>query len=215
MTVEITGEDGSKTTYSQGMTYDGNDEFTKKTINTLNDMNSTKNGNTVLGELVNSENVFNITNNVSQEGTAGFKGNKTGGGVLNMNGNTDLASVAHELFHDYQHEKGQGGASILNEVEAYVFCWTVATDYANKNETADYPTGAFPLARTNTDKGLSYENSVKTLFNSKTFPKEAFRNAVLLFKSQSTSNESGIYNSYPIKRNNQTKYLLHSFYPLK
>lgn len=32
-----------------------------------------------------------------------------------------IESLAHELFHGVQHEQGQGGASIFNEVEAYVF----------------------------------------------------------------------------------------------
>lgn len=37
-----------------------------------------------------------------------------------------IESLAHELFHGVQHEQGQGGASIFNEVEAYVFGVVVA-----------------------------------------------------------------------------------------
>ena len=45
-------------------------------------------------------------------------------GVLtnsNISSFSKVEGVAHELFHGYQCEKGQGGASVFNEVEAGVF----------------------------------------------------------------------------------------------
>jgi hypothetical protein len=130
-----------------------------------------------------------------------------------MNGNTDLMSISHELFHGYQHENGQGGASIFNEVEAYVFSWRVTKDFANKSDPDNNPTGGFPLARTDSDRGRSYESSVQSLLTSKTFPKKDFINAVQLFQLESTSNAIGVYQNYPIQKDNQKNSLLFRFYP--
>ena len=56
----IQGEDGSSTKYIQGMKYDGNDKFTKKTIYALNKLSKTKTGGEAVNELVSSKNTFDI-----------------------------------------------------------------------------------------------------------------------------------------------------------
>jgi hypothetical protein len=55
----ITGADGSKTLYTQGMKYEGGDKFVGKAVNTLNKLNGTKFGGKVIGMLAESK-----TNNV-------------------------------------------------------------------------------------------------------------------------------------------------------
>jgi RHS repeat-associated protein len=212
--IVITGEDGTQTTYTQGMEYNGKDEFTDKTIKTLNQMYSVKNGATVIDELVNSKNTYNITNEKSSiDGTDSFTPNNEGG-KLKMNNKMDLLNLSHELFHGYQYEKGQGGASIFNEVEAYLYSSSINTQYGiNNNIPFSGHSFELPINEMN-GTGLSYKNSIDNLLNDSEFSKTDFDNVVRLFKSESQANLSGIYNNFPERRANQTNYLLESFYPL-
>lgn len=211
--IVVAGEDGVNTTYKPGMEYKGKDAFTAKSIKSLNEMNSTRNGSKVLDKLVDSKNKFNLTNNASAEGTGSFIENSNGGGTINMNGLTSLSTVSHELFHGYQHEMKQGGGSIFNEVEAYIFSQSVSNNYAMKNDLPPAP-NSFSLSRTESDQGESCENSMNKLQNDKKFPKSDFINAVKLFKSQSSSNSTGTYNKTPLRGSNQKKSILSGFYPL-
>jgi RHS repeat-associated protein len=207
-TIVITGEDGTTTTYKAGMEYNGSDKFTAGIVSSLNKMNSVKNGATVLGELIGSNNVFDITNNASaNKETASFKENNAGGGTLNMSGVTDLKSLSHELFHGYQHEKGQGGASIFNEIEAYLYSEGVNMSYKKGLITF---ASQFFNAETTSAAGKLYESSVRDLLDE--YDAKKFNNAVNLFQSQSQVNYKGDYTNYP--KGNEQKSLLKSFYPL-
>jgi RHS repeat-associated protein len=212
MEVEIVCPVTNQTTkYTPGMAIpDGASDFVSNTINTLNAMNSTTNGGIVLGDLVSSSNMFSVTDGGSANGTANFKENAAGGGTLNMNGHSDLTSIAHELFHGYQHEKGQGGASIFNEVEAYVFSEAITLDYNKGMGATPFATSRNP----NTYNGNSYTASANQLINGSTFSQNDFDNTVNLFKSESIKNSVGIYNNLPIRRSNQKTNLLSRFYPL-
>ncbi|MFA5640997.1 MAG: RHS repeat-associated core domain-containing protein [Bacteroidales bacterium] len=222
--VDPTGEDveiicpvtGNKIPYTPGMTIpEGASDFVSNSINSLNAMNLTDNGGIVLGELVGSSNMFSITNNTtSVEGTAGFKGNEAGGGTLNMGSNTSLLDFSHELFHGYQHEHGQGGASIFNEVEAYLFSDAVNSQY-NIDAGRGYSSGSYSISRNyGTENSNSFNKSMDALLNGQTFSNDNFNNVVNLFKSESGANTNGVYNNYPLRRSNQTKNLLERFYPL-
>ena len=117
-----------------GSAYEGDNEFIAAVGTTLSEMNGTENGQTVLAALSGSENSFTFSNTASSGGdrSLSFSPGKDGGGTINAAAllNTDiqsgqkLESTAHELFHGYQYENGQGGASvngINNEVGAYLF----------------------------------------------------------------------------------------------
>jgi hypothetical protein len=220
--VDPTGEEieiicpvtGDKIPYTPGMAIpEGASDFVSNSINSLNAMNSTNNGGIVLGELVSSSNMFSITNNTtSVEGTAGFKGNESGGGTLNMGSNTSLLDFSHELFHGYQHENGQGGASIFNEVEAYAFSNGVNASYAYMNDKASG--SSFSMARNSTANGNLYEKAANNVLNGTAFSQSDFDTTVKLFKTESESNSSGIYNNYPQRLSNQKQNLLSRFYPL-
>ena len=198
--VIIAGEDGSKYNYGKDKKYEGHDKFIKASIETLDKMNSTDEGKKVLSDLIGSEGIYNITNGKDEEGTGSFVGNKNEkGGTLNMNGNLSLNSLSHELFHSYQHEHVQGGASIFNELEAYSFAFDVTLDYdisTNFMSNTHSGAGTYKLAiDPKTSSGKAYEDS---------FDKSNYMDtAVKLFQSQSTANNSGLYNKYPLRKNNQ------------
>lgn len=86
--------------------------------------------------------VLSVTNKLTKGGSFSFVENGNGGGDFYM-GNmmndaidnlAKVESVAHELFHGFLHENGQGGASIANELEANLFGkavglnWQISTD---------------------------------------------------------------------------------------
>ena len=152
----ITGDNGEKTMYCQDMQYKGNDAFTKETIDVLRQLNETRNGKTLLTELVGSDKIITITSNESSEfGTCSFIANKNGG-TLQMGSKPSLREIAHELFHGYQYLYGIGGRSIFNECEAYLFAIGISlgSNLAGIGET-------FFVANNNkSEKGILYENIV-------------------------------------------------------
>lgn len=215
--------------YTAGMEYKGENEFVATSVNYLNQMSVSESGNKVLGELIDSENSFEFKNDLAEGNESGFafKEYENGGGhiyagnLLNNNSSegSKLIGISHELFHGYQYENGQGGSSIWNEVEANAFSYTVSLDYANyawDNGNFSYgwstTTG---LGRDNT-AGQMYQKAFNILVNSPTFNKEAFRTAVRNFRSGSVINVGNSYSRdrYPIRRSNQSKYLLMDLYPL-
>ena len=130
-----------------------------------------------------------------------------------MNGNTGLAEVAHELFHGYQHEHGQGGTSIHNEVEAYAYSIGVTTSYARMNNMCFG--GSFLNSRNSSSiNGSKYSKAAINLVFGDAFSQSDFNTAVKFFKSESGANDSGIYNNCPQRLSNQKQSLLSRFYPL-
>lgn len=121
-----------------------------------------------------------------------------------------LENTAHELFHAFQHENGQGGASINNELGAYLFGQAVAM------------TGAFGGVqvpnRTNEKQGQIYGETYNyLLYEAK---KVDFRtlinysNALLNFKAGSSSNVTGLYNNFPLVKPTQSNPVLFKLFPL-
>ena len=228
--IYYTDNDGNKQQmqYTSGKEYKGGNEFVGASVKYLNQMASTENGGKVLGSLIESENTFNMTNTFAKDkngndvkGALAFAGSDEGGGQIhagellneNIAEGAKLESTAHEFFHGYQHENGQGGASIFNEVEAMVFSVSVETQYSFDNMSMGGGSST-PLGKDNTSASQTYQNSFQKLTYNTTFPKDAFVSAVKNFKQGAAKNTSGGYNSYPLRRSNQTKSMLSRFYPL-
>ena len=105
-------------------------KFDLDKIDILNKINGTRSGKKVLNELCISQNTYSIVDHTSDGlAEAHFCANDDvqgmSGGTIVTNGNNNLYTISHELFHGYQDEKGQGGNSIYNEVEAMMFEYSV------------------------------------------------------------------------------------------
>lgn len=207
----IIGEDGSRVKYTQGMTYDGQDKSILGKINTLNQMNSTRNGKRLLGELTTSNNIYSITDQSDDNlKNAHFCANDLvnggTGGVIVTQGKNDLGTLSHELFHAYQDEKGQGGSSIHNEVEAMLFQTSVISEYVWKNPTA------FPRSPLHGDND-KYNSIVDDLL--KVFSSNSMKKVIGGFKDCSGANRGAVYDNYDLYRGNQPRDLIQDFYPLQ
>lgn len=66
------------------------------------------------------------------------------------------------------------------------------------------------------EQGKIYEKAFQDLTSLKrtSFDQDIFDMAVKSFKQGSTSNATGIYDSYPLRRANQKRSLISQFYPL-
>ena len=70
-----------------------------------------------MSSLVESSNTYKVSpTNSTTEGTHNYVER-----TINIGTNPKGDILGHELFHAYQDAKGQGGASVHNEVEAYLF----------------------------------------------------------------------------------------------
>ncbi len=211
----ITGQNYSyKYEYDSKVKYEGGDKFIENSITLLDQMYNTDAGGKVLSCLIESKSVYNITNAFSENGTAHFLENKNKkGGTLNMSGNIALRTLSHELFHGYQHENGQGGASIHNEIEAYLFEEIVNIQF-NSNSYFSYGTFMAPINRDSKD-AKTYDKSMRELLFGSEFSSYHFNKALKLFRSQSQANIDGVYNRYEhLQRPNQKQSLIKQFYPI-
>jgi len=212
----LVGEDGTQITYHMGMTYEGSDKSIAAKINSLNSIANTNTGFPVVAELVNSSNYYTITNNdgITTSDLPHFCANNAtdgiSGGQIVTRGNNTISALSHELFHAYQDELGQGGASIHNEVEAYVFESRVIFESMTLGGSGlplFLQSKSFINSTPPSPKDKEYENAVKNLVF-QGYDNTSFTTAVHLFKAHSAKNDEGIYNRYPLQRQNQTKQLL-------
>jgi RHS repeat-associated protein len=219
--IEYTDEDGKKQKmlYAQEMAYKGDNAFVSTSINALNQMNSTKIGGEVLGELVGSKNQFNVTNTFTKDkegnevkDTPSFEKSINGGGEIHagalMNKNIQegqkLEATAHELFHGYQYEKGEGGTTVNREVGAYLFGRAVANQVG-------YGTSGFGNF---SEEGSLYEKAMSTLlFVSQKFDLKTYNQALNNFQKGATVNYRGDYNNFSIKKDD-TNPVIKKFFPL-
>ena len=221
--ITMYGENGKvsdKILYTPGMEYKGKNEFFKNTTSLLNKMNSVEAGNTVLNTLSSSENKYYYTNIEAQKGSGASTVPIPGSTdvYFKMGENASLENTAHELFHGYQLEKGVGGQSITNEVEAYAYGYSVAYNYA-MDHFSSAESQAFLNQSTNMGQnnfsGNLYNNSFKSLLTSNVNNYLAnYIIAISTFKEGASANLHGIYNNYPIQRSNRNYGLLFSFLPL-
>ncbi len=207
----LIGEDGSRIKYTQGMIYDGQDKSIIGKVNTLNQINSTRGGKKLLGELTSSDNVYSITDNLDNNYSTPYfcandDVNGKSGGVIVTQGQNTIGTISHELFHAYQDEKGQGQRSIHNEVEAMLFETSVVTEYGCNINTV-FPRS--PLLGDNDE----YNTSVDALLD--VFSSTNMKIVTEDFKDHSGANRGGAYdNNYPLRRSNHSKHLIENFYPL-
>ncbi len=212
-------EDGSK--------YKGKDQFVSTVMKTLNQMNSTEIGKEVLTTLSGSENKFDFMNKTPTKGgkeidALQFQENASGGGKIwagalmkNTPGAQKLENTAHELFHGYQHENKQSGASVNNEVGAYLFGQAVAMNAALNGSAMG---GLQPPARMDNNAGVMYGQAYNYLLydakgvNYNTYIN--YFNALMSFKKGSTSNVTGLYNNNPMLLPNQQGSVIFKFFPL-
>jgi RHS repeat-associated protein len=220
--IVIYGDDGSSITYRAGMNYDGSDKTINAMVASLNSIYSTSEGQTVLNTLISSNNYYSLINsdgNVSD--LPHFCANNTidgkSGGQVVTQGNNNVSTLSHELFHAYQDEMGQGGASIHNEIEAYVF-QTMVENKINRNSTKGYSPSFFLVSKAFisgeevTGGNKVYETAAKSLTESAQFSPGQFTLAMIYFKNFSAKNQENSYGRYPLWRSNQTKFLINQFY---
>ena len=206
-TVWIEDGEGKTYEYKPNMSPTG-DAAAQQQIQTLNEMYSTSLGQEMLDVLIESANDYCITNeSASIPGTSGTVeyGN---GAKCKMGGNNTILGISHELFHAFQYENGQGGATYKNEVEAYIYSTALVME-------AGVPS-IYQLGTLNpgTPDGVKFEKAMENLLGT-SFSQTDFSTAVDLFQSQSRMNSSGIYNSsYYTKGDPSNGSLLQQFYPL-
>jgi RHS repeat-associated protein len=206
---------------------DDEDEFFKRTVKNLNNMYSTSAGSKVIDVLSSSANTFSFTNEIPIDndgnpivGTLSFTANENGGGTIkagslmtsNVSEFMQVEVVSHELFHGYQHEMGQGGGTIFNEVEAAVFGYAVATDWASN---MGKHIGSDTDRVTNSPSGQQYKDAFEKLVYGSTFSPRDFRDATGSFRTGSIKGRSSIYKNHRFTSQTlREKFLLKSFYPL-
>jgi len=213
----LIGLDGERIQYTQGMKYSGSDDFIGLTVDILNTMNESRNGNKLLTHLVNSDKIYDVqTNDQSSSKNANFSENDRenggAGGQINLNVKSRLRDLSHELFHAYQSDKGQGGRnSVLREVEAYLFSYSIA-NITNDSElySRDGLTG---------DNVRTYNRTVETLTTSQEFNAEALYSCVMGFKEFSKYGNNESYSRLPLinrkQSTNPQNSLIKDFFPLK
>ena len=202
-------EDGGGTPYEYkpNMTPTG-DAAAQQQIQMLNKMYSTSLGQEMLDVLIKSGNDYYITN--ESTGTPETSGTVPygNGSKSRMGGNNTLLNISHELFHAFQYENCQGGATYKNEVEAYL--------YSNALVMEACVPSIYQLGTLNpgTPDGDKFEKAMENLLGT-SFSQTDFSTAVDLFQSQSRMNKSGTYNaSYYTKGDPSNGSLLQKFYPL-
>ena len=180
-----------------GNKYKGKDAFVNAVYKILQDMDGTKTGAKMISELTQSSNSFDFKNTKSSAGNRSFSfsGYLNGGGevkaaaLLNpqIQQGQKLESVAHELFHGYQHEFGDNGAYIHREVEALLVGKAIAMQagYGIQNSFG-----------TNSNAGRVFDGAMNSLFFGNNYNNNAFQTAVRTFKSGSIANQAGTYNHY-------------------
>ena len=115
--------------YIPGMTYTGTNSRISNIIRMLNTIYE-NGGYKVLKDLTSSTRfIYEINGAIPGNAAAGASFGSSGAyrgallaGLIKEFNYLTVAYLAHELFHAIQHMNGQFGASIFNEVEAYVFC---------------------------------------------------------------------------------------------
>lgn len=198
----IIGENDSITIYNTNTTYEGADKFIANIYDELNTLDAMLSNTDFMSYLVSSSNVYKVSpTNSTTEGTHSYIDQ-----TINIGTNHRIEYLGHELFHAYQDVKGQGGASIHNEVEAYLFQSKIL--FMN-----NLGMGISPLLGAENSYSPIYDNIVNALIYDG-YSQTNFNQTVKLFKTSSNANAFGIYNNYPLIRNNQTESLVKSFYPI-
>jgi RHS repeat-associated protein len=212
-----------KILYTANMNYEGNNTFVSASVTALNAAYN-NGGSEVIDNLISSSDSFNILDQTPTDSKGNtidalkFVESEYGGGDIyagmltnsSYSNYSKVEGVSHELFHGFQYEQGQGGASIFNEVEAMTYSsviaanWSTSTDYIGVLSSNGLGNG--------TENGNTYQQAFKSLVNNG-YSKTSFVDAVKSFKSGSNTNVSGGYNNYPLMRYTNQKSLLPKYLP--
>ena len=120
-----------------------------------------------------------------------------------------VEGTAHELMHCVQYEYGQGGQTIFNEVEAYVFGYGVASNYASsRGEGFGSMTD---MGIDGSAAAVAWETSFTDLVENG-YSKTAMVDAVCNFKAGAQVNQSGKYSTYPLIKISPTHSILFDFW---
>ena len=193
--IVIRGEDGDFT-FTPGSECSSSDWKVKKAWENLNHMYSKKAGKTVINEMIkeNSPSFVFTDESLYSDGTGRFRKDDKGGGTMYMGGQLESVSeLAHELFHGYQEVKGQGGPSIHNEVEAFLFAGLFSDKMSN---------GLFVKSGGNNQE---YIQAVSNLLFGEKYDNfdHDFENLIKGFKSQSSANYRKKYQNMDLYRGDQ------------
>ena len=202
-------EEGSKVLYNPNMQPVGGDAV-RQQITSLNGIYSTDIGMELLDVLIGSEKEFLISNESSGKSNSASTKATENGTVSKMGGLNDIYNLSHELFHAFQYENGQGGATIYNEVEAYIFSQCLTDTYMMNTGIVIQTMSAHISCHPNTTNGELFEQAMYNIVNSNAFPASDFDTAVRLFRSESNANVQGGYNStyYKEKTGNESPLII-------
>ncbi len=198
--------------YEEGMEYDGDSEFISSTIDMLNAMSEVDEGSDVLSDLIDSDNNFDFTNTASSAGSGTLQldyktdpkyangGAQIHAASLMEAGTTkrsQLESVAHELFHGFQREKGQNPATVNGEVGAYLYGRGVAAN-------SKYSTTGMMGFGNQSSEGVKYDQAMLNLmWGNKSDFKNNYNNALNNFQKGSSVNNygNGLYRNHKVDPN--------------
>lgn len=205
-----------KLLYTGGMSYEGSNSFVSHMVDNLNAVYS-NGGNKLLDVLIASDNAYDMVDQTPTIESAGatIKSHENGGKEISaqMLGATHDAltveGTAHELMHCVQYEYGQGGQTIFNEVEAYVFGYGVSKNYISNGR--EDPGSMTSLGIDDSAAAAAWETSFNDLVDNG-YSKAAMLNAVRNFKAGAQVNQSGEYSRYPLIKSNTTRSMLLGFW---
>jgi RHS repeat-associated protein len=204
----LAGQNGTRACYqngelftADGKLYKGSDHYIRAFAAAYKQINGTSAGRKVLSSLVGSDKNYTaaVVNDLKEEDQAGeFRPNEGGGGTIAMSARCiDAGDVGHETFHGFQYENHNGGRSIANEVEAYLFGAAMSGNGSFGNSSMT---------------GGSYQIFMERLLKGWSAP--TFYDAVEAFKNGSEANRNGTYNADPKELNGNQRTLIDTIYPL-
>ncbi|ANQ50577.1 hypothetical protein MY04_3212 [Flammeovirga sp. MY04] len=210
-----------KVQYSANMKGIGN-TFADNIISSLNSINTSKAGNSVISALVNTKDKFDYKNELAKnkEGetvealqyvpnSSGGGGTIRAGALMNMSNQGGITrSVAHESFHGYQdlNNKFENGHHVGLEVEAYIFAGAMYANYLNDNGENNMTIEAGLLEY----HAGNFNYSMDMIDLTNNFDQKNFNNKVENFKTQYKKGKQ--YKNTPIKKYDDT--VIRMLYPL-
>lgn len=205
-----------KLLYTGGMSYKGSNSFVSHMVDNLNAVYS-NGGDKLLDVLIASNNAYAMVDQPPTIEGAGatIRSHENGGKEISaqMLGATHDAltveGTAHELMHCVQYEYGQGGQTIFNEVEAYVFGYGVSQNYISNG--AKDRGSMTSLGIDDSAAAAAWETSFTDLVENG-YSKTAMVDAVCNFKAGAQVNQSGKYSTYPLIKISPTHSILFDFW---
>ncbi|MDR1973558.1 MAG: FG-GAP-like repeat-containing protein [Bacteroidales bacterium] len=238
--VMVTNPDGTKEsfTYTPGMKYKGDNAEARRIVDELNRIYAAEGGggrgtSGIMDALISSGYRYVITNGQPKGGDA-----STGCGDDDENESVyismgkiekiDAGSIelmAHELFHAYLIQNSVYFSSIMGEVAAYLYSYSIAYRYARKHP---FVSGSDFFLQTdkngNTDnnmgksdeKGKEYNEAFhKALWSTDNYSFTTnFNELTNLFEKGAKANERGLYNAFPLIVNGLNRSIFHVLYPM-